>query len=340
MLRHEVAHCGTVAARDLFMSTLLPTLPSASTRLPNFVVLGQGKAGTSLIYRVLSENPNIGLSSKKELHFFNRQENFEKGMDYYASFFSHIEQNIKQVGEISPSYLRAGSVRRIAEELGSDTKVIFILRRPIEQAYSRYLQNTCSSRKAPSFHEVIHDFEYRTSNAIKAIRECYKLFGSDNVLPMFFERDIAVENPEFERKILNFIGVPGPETYGMFADKPVNPGIMPRYIFSGDRRLVIQADGIEYSIPEKCLVFCAQPRNSVTYMNPSAEDIQLAFAAQSQWSAEVTAREYAVLQDRWVIPFAEQLEKEFGFDMTHWRNPPRQIIYSPAPLPHRHSLTR
>ncbi len=300
-------------------------------RLPQFVVLGLGKAGSSLIWRVLRENPSIGLSHPKELHFFSAH--FEKGLDWYRSHFDHIEPDIDCIGEVSPSYLKPEAVTRIAEVLGRDTKVIFTLRRPIERAYSRYVQNLCARPRDVSFFGVTQSMGMHLTEQREAIALCYDLFGSDNVLPLFFERDIAGPNPAFEAKILAHLGLPQAHFTNAFSDERVNPGVMPRYLLSGAKPLSVRMPAAHYLIPPNHLVFCAQHRNNQVVEAPSIEAARAALAQQSHWTAEVSPQDYALIHETTVRPAAEALETAFGYDMSHWETPARRLSYPPAPPP-------
>ena len=95
------------------------------TRLPDFVVLGQGKAGTSLIYRVLEKNPDVGLSKVKELLYFGKKNG--KSAEWYASQFDHLPPGIARVGEVSPAYLDADPIQEIHDVLGLERCIRVLL---------------------------------------------------------------------------------------------------------------------------------------------------------------------------------------------------------------------
>jgi hypothetical protein len=308
-----------------------PPTTSRPTNLPRFVVLGQGKSGTSLLYRLLQKQPGIALSTPKELHYFSNR--FAKGLDWYASHFPAPDGRL--VGEVSPSYLHPAAVQNLADTLGRNTKVIFILRRPIEQAYSRYLQNICASQTGRPFHQRLRMLGKSLAQTEQAVAHCYDLFGADNVLPLFYERDVAPDPGLAERRILDFIGITAPGTYAQMAQSTVNPGVMPRYMSTGDDPLVIRCGGTMYRIPPQRLVFCAQSRNFQIWKKPGTDRIAAALQAQSRWSTEVTEKEYGVALKQAVLPAAERLQKRFGFDMGHWDISPQRIAYDPAPPPDR-----
>lgn len=302
------------------------------TRLPDFVVLGQGKAGTSLIYRTLAHYGDIGLSEPKELHYFTA--NAHLGPDWYARAFAHLPADIPLIGEISPSYLAPEVIPQLAETLGPETKVIFVLRRPIERAYSRYLQNLCARQQGPAFKRFAARLPERMTEMLEAIRLCYEHFGPDRVLPLFYETDITGAHPDFENRLLPFLGLePAAYAEDILAEGVPNPGVMPRYLYSGENALHIRSGPSVYILPPNVLAFCGQLRNTTYWTDPTAQEVAEAFARQSRWSTEVPPEEYRMMLRNAVRPTADQLEAEFGYDMSHWRLHPQRISYAPAPPP-------
>lgn len=103
---------------------------------PDFICVGAQKAGTTAFYDLLNSHDEISMSSKKEIHFFDIDENFMKGLDWYGSFF---EENNKLKGECTPDYLLYAYVaERLYKSLGPKIKIIIILRSPAERAYSQF----------------------------------------------------------------------------------------------------------------------------------------------------------------------------------------------------------
>lgn len=299
------------------------------------MVLGQGKSGTSLIYRELQSLGTIGLTQPKELHYFSAK--YAKGFDWYQSHFDHIGPEAQRIGEISPSYMRVDPVTRIAETLGTDLKVVFVLRHPVDHAYSRYLQNICASRTGEPFHLSAQWLEARLLRLFKAIALCYELFGQDNVLPLFFERDVQGNDRGFLGKILKFLDMDLPDHLDEMPPT-VNSGVMPRFLVTGDSPLEMTLRGVTYRIPADRLVFCGQARNSTVRRNPSDADLRAAMVQQSQWSTEVSIEEYTRLHRKFVKPFARRLTKNFGYDMTLWEGMEKRLAYPLAAPPPQFEL--
>lgn len=102
---------------------------------PTFLICGAPKAGTTSLYYYLQSHPNVCMSSIKETDYF--QHNYEKGIEWYKSLFNHHKYETA-VGEASPgNMIHPQAAKRIAKDI-PDAKLIFILRNPIERAYSQY----------------------------------------------------------------------------------------------------------------------------------------------------------------------------------------------------------
>ena len=73
-----------------------------SSMLPNFLCVGAQKAGTTTLYDILNQHPDIYLPKIKETKYFAADEKFNRGLDYYERkyFFKCMDQ--KAVGEIDP----------------------------------------------------------------------------------------------------------------------------------------------------------------------------------------------------------------------------------------------
>ena len=70
------------------------------------------------------------------MHFFDNDENFKKGINWYKNFF---QKDKKINGEITPDYMIYNFVpKRIFETLGDNIKLIFLLRNPSQRAFSQF----------------------------------------------------------------------------------------------------------------------------------------------------------------------------------------------------------
>ena len=128
--------------------------------LPDFIVIGFGKAGTTTLYHYLSEHPCIMKSSHDHLGFFDS--NFKLGLNFYKSFFPSIfskffllyTKKYFMTYDVTASYIRCPlCAQRIFKTLPK-IKLIIICRNPVDVAYS-YFYNDTSLRAKLSFEEAI-----------------------------------------------------------------------------------------------------------------------------------------------------------------------------------------
>lgn len=126
--------------------------------LPDFLIIGAQKCGTTALRYNLSTHRDIAVHGK-EVHFFSEPKNWERGVAWYSQHFQSPE---RLQGEKSPGYLESKiAAKRIATILPS-AKLIVILRDPVTRAYSQWnhmMQNIeQSSRRdweSASFDEAI-----------------------------------------------------------------------------------------------------------------------------------------------------------------------------------------
>lgn len=106
--------------------------------LPNFLVVGAEKAGTSTFAGMLAEHPDVFMCDPKEPRFFSH--NWSKGLHWYESLFAGAG-NHQAIGEASPAYTWAPESmcvpQRIHQCLGN-IRYLYIVRNPIERMISHY----------------------------------------------------------------------------------------------------------------------------------------------------------------------------------------------------------
>lgn len=208
------------------------TITAISKSLPNFIIIGSMKAGTTSLYDYLTQHPQIIPASKKEIHFFSN--NFEMGKLWYQSHFppkSKIGGKII-TGEASPYYLFNPFAPKRIHRLLPNVKLIALFRNPVDRAISHYFHEVRAKRETMSLEEAMvteekrieEDFtrmmknEYYHGNIyqhfsykrrgiyVDQLRSYMNYFRRDRVLILCSEE--LFENPEeVIREVFTFLGV-------------------------------------------------------------------------------------------------------------------------------------
>jgi Sulfotransferase domain len=115
---------------------------AGSGALPNLIIIGGLKCGTTSLHHYLNLHPQIAMSRPKELNFFVAELNWPLGRDWYIG---HFDANARVRGESSPHYTNRpgfeGVAGRMREVLGTDVRLIYVVRDPIDRMLSHYLHN-------------------------------------------------------------------------------------------------------------------------------------------------------------------------------------------------------
>ena len=119
--------------------------------LPNFLIIGAEKGGTTWLYEKLRRHPGVYMPKVKELYFFSRDGSFEKTQEWYEKHF----EAAPAVGEATPAYMyNEQAPRRIADTI-PDVKLIACLRHPTDRVYSQYWMNRGLGEVECSFERVV-----------------------------------------------------------------------------------------------------------------------------------------------------------------------------------------
>lgn len=130
--------------------------------LPDFIIIGGQRCGTTTLYSYLSQHPNIAPPSVKEVHYFDLS--YQKGTVWYRTHFPlRLLQSSETItGEASPYYLFHPHVPKRVAELLPSVRLIVLLRNPVERAYSQYHHEVrWGFETAPTFAEAIEKEEQR-----------------------------------------------------------------------------------------------------------------------------------------------------------------------------------
>jgi hypothetical protein len=109
--------------------------------LPNLLVVGAMKAGTTSLHYYLSQHPEIFMSEDKEPTFFTVEKNWHRGVPWYSSLFP---EGTAIRGESSPDYTKFPAIQGVPERLHSvvpDARLLYLVREPVARIVSHWVDS-------------------------------------------------------------------------------------------------------------------------------------------------------------------------------------------------------
>jgi Sulfotransferase domain len=143
-------------------------------RLPNLIIPGAAKAGTTTIHYFLAQHPRVFIPRVKEPHFFSNDLVWERGVEAYVRNHFEGAAGFEVRAEATPHYLfYEKAARRIAEVLPqSHHRFLVVLRDPVARAYSLYWNMVHEGHELLSFEEALASEDGR-----EGIQEIERLGG-------------------------------------------------------------------------------------------------------------------------------------------------------------------
>ncbi|XP_032087479.1 heparan sulfate glucosamine 3-O-sulfotransferase 1 [Thamnophis elegans] len=112
--------------------------PGTSRQIPQTIIIGVRKGGTRALLEMLDVHPNIVVAAT-EVHFFDWDENYVKGIDWYRSLMPLSYENQITI-EKTPGYFTSPQAPERIHDMNSSIKLLLILRDPTERVISDYTQ--------------------------------------------------------------------------------------------------------------------------------------------------------------------------------------------------------
>jgi hypothetical protein len=197
-----------------------------AARLADFIIGGAARSGTTWLYTLLDHHSGIFMAKPvaPEPKFFLVDEIYNKGIDSYKSLFASATPG-QITGEKSTNYLEnAAAAKRIHQHIPK-VKLVFILRDPVERAYSNYLWSRMNGLESESFADALAKEEERERTMPEAhrfsrphayfsrgryadlLKPYFSLFPKEQVLCLRYE-DIAEAPQTLAGNLHRFLGVP------------------------------------------------------------------------------------------------------------------------------------
>lgn len=186
-----------------------------SHHLPNLVIIGAMKCGTTSLHNYLKLHPQIYMAPTKELDFFIKKRPFyQKGLSWYKSNFNREQANGKDIiGEASPNYTKCHAFPGVPEcmhEVIPNAKLIYILRDPVKRAVSHYLHQYIARYEHREVNEAFQSFDsnhyVKSSQYGFQIEQFLPYYDLENILVTTLE-ELSSDRKATLKKVFEFLGV-------------------------------------------------------------------------------------------------------------------------------------
>lgn len=181
--------------------------------LPNIVIIGAMKCGTSSLHQYLDLHPSVSMSKVKEPGFFIEERTWPKGVAWYAAQF---DASAQVRGESTTSYTSAESFPGVPARMAKvipDARLIYVVRDPIERLVSHYFHNLNRGREARTLTEMVRDLRHRERSSYlersmywRQIREFLEYFPASRIL-VIESADLRERREATMRRVFDFVGV-------------------------------------------------------------------------------------------------------------------------------------
>ena len=177
--------------------------------LPNLIVIGAQKCGTSVLHYYLSLHPQVSMSRPKELNFFIDERNWPKGVDWYRA---HFDPEAQVRGEASPNYSAYPQHAGVPERMHSvlpDAKLIYLVRDPLERIAAHWVHNYAKRREKGTLAETLShpntSYVARSMYAMQ-LERFLQHYSSEQVL-VIQQSELRYQRMETLRRVFGFLGI-------------------------------------------------------------------------------------------------------------------------------------
>ena len=205
--------------------------------LPNLIVIGAQKCGTTSLHHYLGLHPEIAMAdgpTSDEVHFFSHEDRWRRGADWYSSLFREAPVR----GEVSVSYsafpLYPWVPERLARALPG-ARLVYLVRDPIDRLVSEWHQNRLAVAEARSFDETfatLDDSSYVAKSRYGLQLERFLEHVPQERILVVDSHDLGAARTQTLRQVFGFVGVDDSFTSPGFEEehnvteraRPLSPG--------------------------------------------------------------------------------------------------------------------
>ena len=137
-------------------------------KLPDYLIIGASRSGTTSLFEYLMKHPNVEYPTTKQVHYFDKYHTFGKNW-YRIHFPLKWKKGIS--GDATPYYLNNPHAAKRAFELIPSTKIIVMLRNPVDRAYSQYFLEFNGKNENLTFEKAIEKEDERINKEFEAMEK-------------------------------------------------------------------------------------------------------------------------------------------------------------------------
>jgi len=185
---------------EIYRTGIFRTSTASVRIMPDFIIIGAMKSGTTSLHDYLIQHPNITAGKRKEAHFFSV--NYYRGLRWYkANFptifnkvFSKILRKKFLTGEATPDYLFHPLSPQRVKQILPNVKILVIVRNPVDRAYSHYnYEKDSRNRETLTFEDALEKEEERLSGEKEKIIQDERYFSKNLMFFAYLARGIYVD---------------------------------------------------------------------------------------------------------------------------------------------------
>lgn len=176
-------HLARRKAKKWWWRTRVPT--ARFRTLPDFIIIGAQKSGTTSLYHLLLDHPQVKRPFGQEPTYFSHEVNFNRGREYYQVNFPLVTRGRRSpskldgwiTGEASGEYLYYPAAPERIEELLPNVRLIVVLRDPVERTISSYHHNVRRSLETRPLEEVVAEELSWRKGEVPYVEPDHRRFG-------------------------------------------------------------------------------------------------------------------------------------------------------------------
>jgi len=146
-----------------FVKRGLAGITASSRVLPDFIIIGTVRSGSTSLYYNICEHPSVLSADYDEIGFFDS--NFHLGIEWYRSMFPTKKEmeNVKKetgfaiTGEDTPFYFWKKEAAERIYDMNQNSKILSIFRNPVDRAYSNYNISVIAKTENLTFEDAIDE---------------------------------------------------------------------------------------------------------------------------------------------------------------------------------------